>query len=57
MNVPGMMGSLPGNPQLGHSSTNNNTEVGDTEASEQQAYQLAQIQQYSSSIKHQINFK
>ena len=44
MNVPGMMNNSPGSPQIGHSSTNNNTEVGDTEASEQQAYQLAQIQ-------------
>lgn len=57
LNVPGMMNCVPGNPQIGHSATNNNTEVGDTEASEQQAYQLAQIQQYSSQIKHQINFK
>ena len=35
MNVPGMMNM--GNPSMGHHGTNQNTEAGETESSEQQA--------------------
>lgn len=37
MNVPGMMNMGLGGPSMGHHQTNNNTEAGETESSEQQA--------------------
>lgn len=42
MSIPGM-NNKPGMPQLGHHQTNNNTEVGETESSEEQAFRMQQM--------------
>ena len=56
MNVPGLMNSMPGIPQMGHHHTHNNTtEQGDTESSEEQAaIKAMQLKQAMAANQHII---
>ena len=52
MNVPGLK-SQPGAPGLDHHQTNNNTEAGDIESSEEQALKIQQLK--GQQTQHIIN--
>ena len=43
MNVPGLKNCVMGMPGFGGPQTNNNTEAGDTESSEEQAFRIQQM--------------